>query len=249
MKILNADHLMSGLYTYRIDRQFFNEFINYMGGCSEYFSTTSDETDSDDEKAMFQQHAIEIRSLQSNILSRAAIQNGRVLFGMTEGEQSALFYNLISMLASLPEGWDATDESSGIQLPSGLAAQLPEEPPFLAEVGGYLQYPLYNAQFSQILLSLNDLLRDLNLILDSLDSDNPESHSLYLNIEKRRDSLIELQGEIMKNSYVFQDSDTGRTMTAMVIAQPKMLDLFRALLSVTTITYGKTDFSKNLPEL
>lgn len=234
MKIMNADGLMSGLYIYRIDRQFFNELINYMGGCSEYFSTTSDGTDSDEEKAMFHQHAIDIRALQSDILSRAVTQDHMVIVQLSEGQQSALFYNLVSMLEPVPEGNEAG---------------LPEEPALLTEPGGYFRYPILNSQFVQVLLALSGLLRDLNMILGTLDPAEPNSKKLYLNIEKRRNALIELQGNLIEESYQFQDSETGRTMAAMIVRQSQIVDLFRALLSVTTIEYGKTDFASTLPQL
>lgn len=234
MNILNTDSLMSGLYTYYIDRKFFNELINYMGGCSEYFSTTSDETDSDEEKAMFHQHAIDIRSLQSNILSHAMLQDHMVLMQLSEGEQSALFYNLISMLEAVPEEPEVS---------------LPEEPSPLTEPGGYSRYPVLNSQFVQVLLSLSGLLQDLNMILGTLDPADPDSKKLYLNIEKRRNALIDLQGNLIEESYQFQDAETGRPMAAMVVRQSQIMDLFRALLSVTTIEYGKTDFADTLPQL
>lgn len=233
MKILSSDSLMSGTYVYRIDRRFFNEFINYLGGCSEYFGTTSDETDSDEEKVMYHQHAIDIRALQSGILSRAVLDQRAVLFRITEEEQSALLYNLISMTKPLPES---------------VEPHLPEEPSLFSREDGYFTYPLPGSQFCQVTRSLSGLVRDLNLILDSLELETREVQQIYSSMEDKRDTLIDLQANLEKFSYLFQDAETGRITTAMVVPQSQMMDLFRALLSVTTIEYGKTDFAGTLPQ-
>lgn len=209
---------MSGICLYRVNRQFFNEFINYLGGCSEYFGTTSDETDSDDEKIMYHQHAIEIRTLQSGILSRALLDENKVLLRISDGEQSALLYNLISMLAPLP----------GLQ-----ETPLQEDPPALSDAGTYFCYPLIRSQFTQIVDSLTGLIEDLRSILGA------EAPILS--------NLVDLLASLESLSYLFQDSKTGRTMVAMVVKQDQMMDLFRALLSLTTITYGKIDFADTLP--
>lgn len=219
MKILNSDTLMSGICLYRVDRQFFNEFINYLGGCSEYFGTTSDETDSDDEKIMYHQHAIEIRTLQSNILSRALLDQNKVLLQLSDGEQSALLYNLISMLAPLP----------GLQ-----ETPLQEDPPALNEDGTYFCYPLIRSQFTQIVDSITGLIEDLHSILGA--NAPILSH------------LVELLASLESLSYLFQDSKTGRTMVAMIVKQDQIMDLFRALLSLTTISYGKINFADTLPK-
>lgn len=224
---------MSGTYVYRIDHRFFNEFINYLGGCSEYFGTTSDETDSDEEKVMYHQHAIDIRALQSNILSHAVLDQRAVLLQITEGEQSALLYNLISMLKPLPDN---------------LEPHLPEEPSLFSEAGGYFTFPLHGSQFSQVTRSLSDLIQDLNLILSSLDSEPREMQQVYASMESKRDILIDLEANLEKYSYLFQDTETGQMATAMVVPQSQMMDLFRALLSATTIEYGKIDFAGTLPE-
>lgn len=209
---------MSGICLYRVDRQFFNEFINYLGGCSEYFGTTSDETDSDDEKIMYHQHAIEIRTLQSGILSRALLDQNKVLLQISDGEQSALLYNLISMLAPLP----------GLQ-----ETPLQEDPPVLSDAGTYFCYPLIRSQFTQIVDSLTGLIEDLRSILGA------EAPILS--------NLVDLLASLESFSYLFQDSKTGRTMVAMIVRQDQMMDLFRALLSLTTISYGKIDFADTLP--
>lgn len=218
MKILNSDTLMSGICVYRVDRQFFNEFINYLGGCSEYFGTTSDGTDSDDEKIMYHQHAIEIRTLQSGILSHALLDQNKVLLQLSDGEQSALLYNLVSMLAPLP----------GLQ-----ETPLQEDPPVLSESGTYFCYPLIRSQFTQISGSITGLIEDLHSLLGA---DAPILSN-----------LVQLLAGLESQSYLFQDSKTGRTMAAMVVAQDQMMDLFRALLSLTTISYGKIDFADTLP--
>ena len=47
MQIIHSDDLLGSLHSFSVESAFFNEFLNFLGGCSEYFSTTSDETDSD----------------------------------------------------------------------------------------------------------------------------------------------------------------------------------------------------------
>lgn len=218
MQIIHSDDLLGALHSFSVESAFFNEFLNFLGGCSEYFSTTSDETDSDEEKAMYRQHAITLRSMQSKILTGATVSpDGSVRFTLPDGMLSALFYNLVSMMA--PE--DVPEEVFPLQ-----------EAPLVSKMPGvYCCYPLETAQFRQVTGALELVRRGLEM----------------MGLEEEPARLLHLMEDIATQSYCFQDGDTEREMAALVVPEFEVMELFRALLIATSVEYGKTDFAATLP--
>lgn len=235
MQTMSSDDIMRDWYTHHMDLGFFNELMSFLNGCAEFFSTTSDATDSPDEKKQFREHAMDLRSTQSNLVSRVCRDDDYVILTLSDDMQSALFYTLVSMLSPEQSSEDP---------------DLPEKAPLLPDAGGYSCYPLYKEQYAQVLHALQNSVEELDAFLSTIDPEESLGAAESWNaMEERRQAASELAASLEKQSYCFRDAETGRLSVALMVKQYQVDDLFRALLVQTCLNYESIDYASKLQPL
>ncbi len=225
---MTSDTFTDTRYTLALPKSVFNELMNFLSGCSEYFTTTSDSFEDPEEMKMYYNHAIELRNMQSEILSVSALDGNTVLMTLTPELQSALVYDLITML---PDA-DASHEPIGS-----------EEPSLFRKPGTYLTYPLYDVQFSAVLSGLTDLVEQLQELITVLPDDSKDG------VERQLSGIRSLKKDLLSQSYTFREEDTDREMTALTVRQEDLPSFLTALLAVTAIPRGNADYTGQITVL